>query len=514
MSLSSATYPCVVEGERLCAIVKPMDSGVEDVGDWAARGVVGDNEVDNNDNLFMVVFIVIQLVMQRNRATLAVLNAAASSCSAAHPEMGEVLLLLARGFLHSVSLVSAAMDSVNKRWRRRSRSMWVLDRHGGTWKDLQKVGEAHDKVFVRFCRLPQPLFYEVAQRIAPHIQRKLTNWRQLIPVAQKFACALIRWATGGYYRQTSHEMGMGLASELRSNEDVADALIKEYGHLIRFPEGRRLQEVMDAFDKKGFPGCVSAIDGTHLYIEKPKNERAECYYDRTRQFSLMAQVVCDHECQIQDVFAGCPGSVHDSRVVRISHMYKDAQDGRGIFHGGTSFLHDGTPVRGYVIGYAGYPLLPWLMTPVGGDERTPQEVNFDDCHTLARSCNERTFALLKGVWRNFLRRQIDNMKTIMKEFMVVCILHNMMVDMRIDVDLDDLDSDDDDDQANSGNFRCRRRPRVHQAVQQPRKNRRDDTYGSAEGRAAKARLISHDNHHVRVYGRPPANPWRQARAAP
>ncbi|GBG68435.1 hypothetical protein CBR_g2979 [Chara braunii] len=322
------------------------------------------------------------------------------------------------------------------------------------------------------------------------------------------------WATGGYYQQTSHGMGMGLASALRSNEDVADALIKEYGHLIRFPEGRRLQEVMDAFERKGFPGCVGAIDGRHLYIEKPKNERAECYYDRTRQLSLVAQVVCDHECRIQDVFVGCPGSVHDSRAVRISHPYKDVQDGRGIFHGGTSFLHDGTPVCRYVLGDAGYPLLPWLMTPVGGDERTPQEVNFDDCHTSARSCIERTFTLLKGVWRNFLRRQIGNVKTIMKEFMAVCILHNIMVDMRIDVDLDDLDSDDDDDQASCGNFRCRRRPRVQQAVQQPLRNRRDGTYGTAEGRVAKARLIARVNHHVRVHGRPPANPWRQARAAP
>ncbi|GBG62568.1 hypothetical protein CBR_g31205 [Chara braunii] len=388
-----------------------MESGVEDVGDWAGRGVVGDNDIDNDDHLFMVVFIVIQLVMQWNKAALAVLNAVASSCSAAHPEMGEVLLLLAGGFLHNVSLVSAAMEIVNNRRRRRSRSMWVLDCHGGTWKDLQK-------------------------------------------------------------------------------------------------------EVMDAFERKGFPGCVGAIDGTHLYIEKPKNERAECYYDRTRQFSLVAQVVCEHECRIQDVFVGCPGSVHDSRAVRISHLYRDAQDGRGIFHGGTSFLHDGTPVRRYVLGDAGYPLLPWLMTPVGGDERTPQEVNFDDCHTSARSCIERTFALLKGVWRNFLRRQIGNMKTIMKEFMAVCILHNMMVDMRIDVDLDDLDSDDDDDQANCGNFRCRRRPRVQQAVQQPLRNRRDGTYGTAEGRVAKARLIAHVDHHVRVHGRLPANPWRQARAAP
>ncbi|GBG85441.1 hypothetical protein CBR_g40083 [Chara braunii] len=187
---------------------------------------------------------------RRNVAAMAVLQAAAALPGDV-PAVCSALFLLTGALLHSMSLTCLVATAFERQMDSR-RWIWVLARSAGVWDDLQKVGGSHEKVFQRFCRLPRPLFNDILYRIGPHIQRQATNWRQPAPAGQKFACALIRWVTGGFYRQTTHGLGMGLASALRSNEDVADALITEYGHLLQFPTGDKLQESLDGFERKGF----------------------------------------------------------------------------------------------------------------------------------------------------------------------------------------------------------------------------------------------------------------------
>ncbi|GBG69169.1 hypothetical protein CBR_g3869 [Chara braunii] len=462
--------------------------------------------------LFFLVFAITQWVHRCNAAAMAVLEAVAFAPFLSG-DAATSLPLLAGGVMHGFALASLAAEELGRRMERRRR-IWVVERSGGVWRDLQRVGREHDKVFVRFCRLPRPLFFEVLGRIAPHIPRAPTNFRNPIPAGQKFAMALIRWVTGGYYRQTSHGMGMGLASALRCNEEVADAIISEYGHLLRWPTGPRMQEVANAFEAKGFAGCIGAIDGTHLYIDKPKGVRGECYYHHTGQFSVVAQVVCDHECRITSVYVGCPGSVHDSRVLRISELFRQVSQGAGVFSEGDAHLHDGRHVGRYVLGDQGYPLLPWIMTPVGRTATTAQERTYDSCHSSVRSCIERRFGRLKAVWRNFIRPHISNMKTICKEVMAICILHNLMIEHRVDFDPGVLDSSSDSD-GDGGHRRRRRRRRDGRRFVRHMPNLNvepmvddDPTNGSALGELVRRSLIEHVDHHVAVHGAPPPCPWR------
>ncbi|GBG84158.1 hypothetical protein CBR_g38132 [Chara braunii] len=238
----------------------------------------GGEEVDD-DVLFITITAIMQWMLQA-AAPMPIFNVDLQRC----------LVLLAGCVCHGMVVNWLAMRNM-ERVMDNGRRIWVLERSGGVKKDLQCVGHHHDKVFIRFCRLPRPLFHEVLQYIGQLIQRQTTNWRQPLSAEHKFACALIRWATGGYYRQSGHGLGMGLMSVLRSNKDVAETIIREYPHVISFPQGRRLEDCMNHFERKGFPGCVGAIDCTHLYIEKPRNKRSECYFDRTKQLSVVAQVV-------------------------------------------------------------------------------------------------------------------------------------------------------------------------------------------------------------------------------
>jgi len=70
---------------------------------------------------------------------------------------------------------------------------------------------------------------------------------------------------------------------------------------------------------------VGAVDGTHIRIVKPTQDQ-DSYINRKQYFSIHMQGVVDHKLKFLDVFIGYPGSVHDARVFRESHLYEHLQD--------------------------------------------------------------------------------------------------------------------------------------------------------------------------------------------
>ncbi|GBG82934.1 hypothetical protein CBR_g36461 [Chara braunii] len=307
-------------------------------------------------------------------------------------------------------------------------------------------------------------------------------------------------------------MGVGLASALQSNEDVADALIHEYGHLLRFPTGRRLEEVQNAFKAKGFAGCVGAIDCIHVYIDTPKGMQLECYYHHTGDFLVVVQVVCDRECRIVSVFVGCPGSVHDSRALHLLPLYRNTTSGQGVLSGHGAILDDGRHARRYLLGGAGYPLLPWIMIPMGRFNWTSADSTYDECHTSARSCIERTFGRLKSVWQNFIHTHITNLKTLRKEIMAVCILHNLIIDHGVEID-PALMNDSSDSNGKGPRRPVRRWRQWRRRVQRHLRDLNveavaedDPSYGCDLAKRIMTSLVDHVDHHVVVHSGLAANP--------
>ncbi|GBG63677.1 hypothetical protein CBR_g38989 [Chara braunii] len=101
-----------------------------------------------------------QWMNHRNVVAMTVIQAA-SAVPTSVPGMSNALFLLGGAVMHGMSLTSAVAAMVGRHMDERRR-VWVLQRSGGVWEDLQRVGGRH-------CRLPRPLFNEVLARIAPHI---------------------------------------------------------------------------------------------------------------------------------------------------------------------------------------------------------------------------------------------------------------------------------------------------------------------------------------------------------
>lgn len=98
--------------------------------------------------------------------------------------------------------------------------------------------------------------------------------------------------------------------------------------------------------------------------------------------------ICAPNLRILNVDASYPGSRHDAAIWRASaaRQYMERWYQRG---------ERGT----WLLGDSGYPLEPWLMTPITDAEEWTPEADYTEAHCKARSPIERCNGVLKMVFR-------------------------------------------------------------------------------------------------------------------
>ncbi|GBG87424.1 hypothetical protein CBR_g45481 [Chara braunii] len=310
---------------------------------------------------------------------------------------------------------------------------WVKRKTGGTWEDLRPADDATDDYFRNKLRMSPRVFCEIVENLSPILQRRVTFYREPLQPDQIVAYALYRWASGKTYENSSCSFGIGRASGLVAVRDVTVALLSVYREKVAWPTGVRKAIVLRAFADKGFPNRHGCIDCTHIYVDKPANAPAEDYYDRKRRFSVVAQVVVDLDLRILNVFVGYPGSCHDVRIIHLSTLWSRAAAGE-LFTGPPVLLPFQVHTNGYLLSNNGYPSSQWMVVPFGGMAQHPLESRFDSKQKTARGAVGRAFGRLKGMWSLFLGSHKTNMETLPQQFVAVCILHNILIDVGIPFD--------------------------------------------------------------------------------
>ncbi|GBG65449.1 hypothetical protein CBR_g51044 [Chara braunii] len=304
------------------------------------------------------------------------------------------------------SMGCGAFPRATPRW-------WMKRRTGGTWEDLRQCDDATDEYFKDKLRTSPRVFREIAETLSPLLQRRVTFYR--VPL------------------QPDHIIAYALSSGITAVRDVTAALLTAYPDKISWPTGLQKAVVLRAFADKGFPNCHGCIDCTQIYIDKPANANREDYCDRKRRFFVQAQVVVDMNLRVLDVFASYPGSVHDMRMLNLSSLWARVEEGQ-LFTGPHVMLPFGVRTNGYLLDDNGYPPSEWIVVPYGSLAQHPSEARFDNKQKTARGAVERAFGRLKGMWRLFLRTHKCNMETLPQQFVVVCILHNILIDAGVPFD--------------------------------------------------------------------------------
>ncbi|XP_054088203.1 putative nuclease HARBI1 [Zeugodacus cucurbitae] len=197
----------------------------------------------------------------------------------------------------------------------------------------------------------------------------------------------------------SYIFSMSRSSVFRALHFVSKIIVAVKGSEIHFPSSS--QDVSDTkrgfYMKLGIKGTIGAIDCTHIGIVSPPNTDATTplshLMNRIGFYSLNVEAFCDHRLLFTAVNARYPLSCHDS----------------GIWTTSPTRLHLISTYNiqsdSWLLGDQGYPLEPWLLTPVA-EPSNARDVRYNKSHAKARNTIKRAFGVLKSRFRCLSKHRI------------------------------------------------------------------------------------------------------------
>ena len=214
---------------------------------------------------------------------------------------------------------------------------------------------------------------------------------------------------------------------------ICIALCQVQGNIISWPsDAARSWKIQQDFHQLcGLYGIIGAIDGSHVEI-KPPGEDEQSYYNRKKRHSVVLQGVCDGRGAFTDVYAGWPGSCHDTRVLRNSPLFQRATNNHHAMFVGNTFI----------IGDPAYAPTTWLAPTLKPTAQTTAlKKKYSTVIAKARVVIENAFCHLKVRWRRlkYIDADIENIPNLI---VAACVLHNICILEREAIDC--LDNGDDD----------------------------------------------------------------------
>ncbi|KAM7303714.1 putative nuclease HARBI1 isoform X1 [Ixodes scapularis] len=238
------------------------------------------------------------------------------------------------------------------------------------YREHRDAFELPEEIFRKQYRLPKIVVRWLCDELReePEVRRVRTSWT-VMTVELQVLCALPFYGTGSFQGMVASDEHVARDQKTVSVavRAVSVAIVRRLGvqrGWIHFPETP--SERFDA--EKGFrllgriPGVIGCVDGTMVSIVGPsKNDPTvtkAAYWCRKYFYALNVMVVCDADCRIMCIDPRYPGSVHDSFVWQFSWLRNQLEQGQ--------LPRDGR----FLLGDSGYPLEPWLITPVPGNHAT------------------------------------------------------------------------------------------------------------------------------------------------
>ncbi|MCO5548180.1 hypothetical protein L7F22_001638 [Adiantum nelumboides] len=329
--------------------------------------------------------------------------------------------------------------------RRQISEWYVKPRTLGWWNHYVGFVRTDDQRFRSVFRLPLCLFQSTVELLRIQLQhndvpRSLASIKgRVLSVEKQVAMGLFRLSTGTTMVAMSELFGVGKSTVVESIDRFVTALLVHRRKYIAWPTNSSEIEKIKAgfFANQGVPNVCGAMDATHIQMEKPKGELGLDWFDRNKNFSMLVQAVVDSDMRFLDVFAGFPGSVNDSRLLKNSALYSCVE--HGLILNGPKYVHGSFSMREIIVADGGYPLLPWLMRPYTAPI-TATEKLFNYKISSTRIVVERAFGLLKMRWR-YLHGKVMNPYAgkLTRAIVACCMLQNMCLESGVAVEeVDDM----------------------------------------------------------------------------
>ena len=311
---------------------------------------------------------------------------------------------------------------------------WYVKPRSTCWFEEYLFNIYTPDMFYDILRMRRRTFDRLVQDLRPYIQGQQTHWRQPIGVEKKVVVTLFKLMHGVCIPLVADKAALGKSTMHEILRQVCSAISKHFGHLLAWPVGRRLIRTAEGFQaKQGFPNCIGAIDGSHIYVAAPASTIvAADHRNRNKSFSILLQGVVDSKCYFTSINTGPPGSLHDSAHFKSSELYRKVEEGTmGGFHDDPLMWPSGLPFPPYVLADRGYPLLSWCITPFKmgpmGRPLSREEAWFNQKHSSTRMSVERGFGILKARFKEIGTKSSLKLEFLPTVVHCCCVLHNILL---------------------------------------------------------------------------------------
>ncbi|XP_061170751.1 putative nuclease HARBI1 [Saccostrea echinata] len=238
-----------------------------------------------------------------------------------------------------------------------------------------------DEAIIRRYRLSRPLIHDLCEQFQNELQRP-TMRSHALPVSLQVMVALRFYATGRFQAVVGDVHNISRPSVCKLVKDMTQCLVNVANIHIRMPiTSNELAKNMNEFSLiANMPNTIGCIDGTHIRIKSPSVDE-HLYINRKNYHSINVQGVCDASLKFINIVAKWPGGTHDAFIWSNSALNRLFETGR--------------IAEGWLLGDSGYPLRPWLLTPVNNPS-TKAEERYNTAHIRTRNSVERSFGILKS----------------------------------------------------------------------------------------------------------------------
>ncbi|PNT62891.1 hypothetical protein BRADI_4g09271v3 [Brachypodium distachyon] len=232
----------------------------------------------------------------------------------------------------------------------------------------------------------------------------------------------------------SGETPATVGSSVALNESIVSQVTKSFVVAMDtpgWPGTTEMEKIKYKFDKiRGLPNCCGVVHAARIPFGSQNSDREKKNED------MLMQVTIDSDMRFIDVHLGSPDNMKKSSISHDSSLFEECEKGTRL-NGSKLNLSDGRQVGEYVIGDAGYPLLPWLLTPYHPEnDLSDYQVEFNRRHSEAMAVVTRSaLERLKDTWK-FLhggRWRPEHRFELHQAIQACCKLHNIVLEMECKV---------------------------------------------------------------------------------
>ncbi|XP_037472905.1 putative disease resistance protein RGA4 isoform X1 [Triticum dicoccoides] len=225
-------------------------------------------------------------------------------------------------------------------------------------------------------------------------------------------------------------LGVNESTVLMVTRIFVEALWERAYHQFNYPGSAKMEKIKRKFGKiHGLQNCCGVVRTAHITFGSQNCDHEE-------NDGLLMQAVVDPDMRFTNIWLGLPGSMNQSSLLHDSGLFMSCEEGTWL-NGSKLNLSDGWQVGEYIIGDAGYPLLPWLLTPYHLEDKDssadfpPYQAEFNRRHSAATDVMLAALTRLKDTWKVLDREMWRSASScrLPQIIYACCILHNIVIDL-------------------------------------------------------------------------------------